>query len=131
MLNCGLELGLQHCLYMGPAEHRATKIPGLTLYRRTGPTAPCSATYEPGVTVIAQGRKRVNLGQTTFMYGESRYLLTSVDLPIVSQIVEASEAAPCLAMSLKLEVPVVRELLNRDDIQVCRTGVRRSRDGDR
>jgi AraC-like DNA-binding protein len=40
-------------------------------------------------------------------------------LPIVSQIIEASEEAPCLAMSLKLEMPVVRELLNREEIQVA------------
>jgi AraC-like DNA-binding protein len=73
-------------------------------------------TYEPGVTVMGQGSKRVVLGQTTFLYGESRYLLTSVDLPIVSQIVEASEEAPCLAMSLKLEMPVIRELLSREEI---------------
>src|SRR4029077_20032391 len=79
----------------------------------------CSATYEPGVTVIAQGRKRVDLGRTTFIYGESRYLLTSVDLPIVSQIVEASEAVPCLAMSLKLEMPMIRELLSREEIQLA------------
>ena len=91
----------------------------MTLHRRTAPTAPCSMTYEPGVTVIAQGRKRVDLGRTTFIYGESRYLLTSVDLPIVSQIVEASEAAPCLAMSLKLEMPMVRELLSQEEIQVA------------
>jgi hypothetical protein len=106
-------------LYMGSAENRATGIPGVTLHRRTAPTAPCSATYEPGVTVIAQGRKRVDLGRTTFIYGDSRYLLTSVDLPIVSQIVEASVEAPCLAMSLKLEMPVVRELLNHEEIQVA------------
>jgi AraC-like DNA-binding protein len=105
-------------LYMGPAENRATEIPGVTLHRRTAPTAPCSATYEPGVTVIAQGRKRVDLGGTTFIYGEARYLLTSIDLPIVSQITEASEEAPCLAMSLKLEMPVVRELLSCEQIQV-------------
>src|SRR5580698_8129859 len=105
--------------YMGSAENRATEIPGVSLHRRTAPTAPCSATYEPGVTVMAQGRKRVTLGQTTFMYGESRYLLTSVDLPIVSQIVEASEEAPCLAMALKLEMPVIRELLRQDEIQVA------------
>ncbi len=91
----------------------------MTLHRRTAPTAPCSATYEPGVTVIAQGRKRVDLGRTTFTYGESRYLLTSLDLPIVSQITEASEQVPCLAMSLKLEMPVIRELLIREDIQVA------------
>lgn len=76
-------------------------------------------TYEPGVTVIAQGRKRVELGRTTFIYGESRYLLTSVDLPIVSQIMEASEETPCLAMSLKLEMAMVRELLSREEIQVA------------
>jgi len=105
--------------YMGSAENRATDIPGVTLHRRTAPTAPCSATYEPGVTVIAQGRKRVDLGRTTFTYGESRYLLTSLDLPVVSQITEASEAVPCLAMSLKLEMPVIRELLSREEIQVA------------
>jgi AraC-like DNA-binding protein len=113
------ELARKIALYMGSAENRATEIHGLALHRRTAPTAPCSATYEPGVTVIAQGRKRVDLGRTTFIYGESRYLLTSVDLPIVSQIVEASEEAPCLAMSLKLEMPVVRELLNHEGIQVA------------
>jgi AraC-like DNA-binding protein len=103
-------------LFMGSEENRATDIPGLTLHRRIAPTAPCSMTYEPGVTVMGQGSKRVVLGQTTFLYGESRYLLTSVDLPIVSQIVEASEEAPCLAMSLKLEMPVIRELLSREEI---------------
>jgi AraC-like DNA-binding protein len=114
-----VDLARKIAWYMGLEENRATEIPGLTLYRRTSPTAPCSATYEPGVTVIAQGRKRVDLGQTTFLYGESRYLLTSVDLPIVSQIVEASQEAPFLAMSLKLEMPVIRELLSREEIQVA------------
>ncbi len=104
---------------MGSAENRATEIPGMTLHRRTAPTAPCSGTYEPGITVIAQGRKRVDLGRTTFIYGESRYLLTSVDLPIVSQIVEASQEVPCLAMSLKLEMPVIRELLSLEEIQMA------------
>ena len=113
------ELARKIAAHMGPTEDRATDIPGVTLHRRTAPTAPCSATYEPGVTVIAQGRKRVDLGRTTFAYGESRYLLTSLDLPVVSQITEASEEAPCLAMSLKLEMPVIRELLSREEIQVA------------
>jgi len=113
------ELARKIAVQMGSTENRATPIPGLTLHRRTAPTAPCSATYEPGVTVIAQGRKRVDLGRNTFTYGESRYLLTSLDLPIVSQITEASEAVPCLAMSLRLEMPVIRELLSREEIQVA------------
>ncbi len=92
-------------------DNRATGIPALTLHRRSVPTAPCSMTYVPGVTIMAQGRKRVELGRNTFIYGESQYLLTSVDLPIVSQILEASEETPCLAMSLRLEMPLVREVL--------------------
>jgi AraC-like DNA-binding protein len=112
------ELARKIALFMGSAEHRATDIPGLTLHRRTAPTAPCPATYEPSVIVIAQGRKRVELGRNVFIYDASRFLLTSIDLPIVSRVIEASEAMPCLALALKLEMPVVRELLSREEIQV-------------
>jgi AraC-like DNA-binding protein len=70
------------------------------------------------VIVVAQGSKRVDLGQTTFTYNQSRFLLTSIDLPIVSQIVEASEAKPLLALALKIEMPVVRELLSREEVHV-------------
>ena len=112
------ELARKIALFVGPAENRATGIPGLTLHRRTAPTAPCSMTYEPGVTVIAQGRKRVDLGRTTFFYDASRFLLTSVDLPVVSRVIEASEKVPCLALALKLEMPMVRDLLSHEEIQV-------------
>ncbi|HLM97703.1 MAG TPA: AraC family transcriptional regulator [Bryobacteraceae bacterium] len=113
------ELAHKIALFIGSAENRATEIPGLSLRRRTAPTAPCSTTYEPGVTVIAQGRKRVELGRNIFIYDASRFLLTSVDLPVVSRVIEASEKMPCLALSLKLEMPVVRELLSREEIQVA------------
>lgn len=113
------ELARKIAAHMGSGEDRATDIPGVTLHRRTAPTAPCSATYEPGVTVIAQGRKQVDLGRTTFTYGESRYLLTSLDLPVISRITEATKETPCLAMSLKLEMPVIRELLSREEIHVA------------
>ena len=113
------ELARKVALSVGLAENRATEIPGLSLHRRTSPTAPCSMTYEPGVTVIAQGRKRVELGRTTFLYDASRYLLTSVDLPVVSRVIGASEEMPCLALSLKLEMSMVRELLGREEIRVA------------
>jgi AraC-like DNA-binding protein len=115
------ELARKIALFIGAAENRATDIPALTLHRRTAPTGPCSMTYQPGVTVIAQGRKRVELGRNVFIYDASRFLLTSVDLPVVSRVIEATERAPCLALSLKLEMPVVRELLSREEIEVAET----------
>lgn len=104
--------------FIGARERLITDVPGLLLAKRTTPTTPCSTTYEPSLIIVAQGRKRVDLGHATFIYDESRFLLTSADLPIVSQVVEASEAAPCLAMAVKLEMAVVRELLSREDIRV-------------
>src|ERR1039457_5961317 len=115
------ELARKIAFFVGSAENRATEIPSVTLHRRTAPTAPCSMTYQPSATVIAQGRKRVELGQNIFIYDSSRFLLTSVDLPVVSRVIEASEETPCLALSLKLEIPVVRELLSREEIQLAET----------
>lgn len=112
------ELARKIAWFIGSAERQLTQVPGLLLARRTAPTTPCSGTYEPSVIVVAQGRKRVDLGQTTFIYDESRFLLTAVDLPIVSQVIEASEAQPCLALALKLEMPMVRELLSREEIHL-------------
>jgi AraC-like DNA-binding protein len=67
---------------------------------------------------MVQGRKRVDLGSTSFTYGPSQFLLTAIDLPVVSRIVEASEERPCLALSLKIGMPMVRELLGREEIHV-------------
>jgi hypothetical protein len=95
------ELARKIAWFIGSSESRITEVPGLLLVRRTAPSAPCSGTYTPSVIVVAQGSKRVDLGQTTFIYDQSRFLLTSIDLPIVSQVVEASEAKPLLALALK------------------------------
>jgi AraC-like DNA-binding protein len=111
------ELARQIASFIGPKEKLITDVPGLLLSRRTAPTAPATATYEPSLAVVAQGRKRATLGGTTFIFDESRYLLTSLDLPVICNVIEASEAVPYLCFVLKLEMPVVRELLSREEIQ--------------
>ncbi len=112
------ELAEKIAWFIGSSERQVTQIPGMVLVRRTAPTAPCSGTYTPSVIVVAQGSKRVDLGQMRFIYDQSRFLLTSIELPIVSQIVEASVAKPLLAVAIQLEMPVVRELLNRGEVHV-------------
>ena len=99
------------------AGAQATAIPGLTLYRRTTPTPCYPATYEPSLTVFAQGRKCITLGGTTYLCDESTFLLSSVDLPVVSQIVAASEEVPLLSLHLKLDMAAVREILSKDEFR--------------
>lgn len=110
------ELAQRIAQFMGSAEMLQTAIPGLTLYRRTSPTAPLSVTYEPSLAIVVQGRKRVELRRKTFIYDAWRFLLTSVDLPVLSHVIEASEASPYLCLRLKLEIRIVGELLSRGEI---------------
>jgi AraC-like DNA-binding protein len=111
------ELARKIAFLVGSKEKLITGIPGLLLSRRTAPTAPTSATYEPSLAVVAQGRKQATLGGATFIFDESRYLLTSLDLPVICNVIEASEEVPYLCFVLKLEIPVVRELMSREEIQ--------------
>jgi hypothetical protein len=69
--------------------------------------------------VVAQGKKQVKLGQNTFIYDPSRFLLTSIDLPVVSRVVEATEETPCLVLLLKLEMATIREMLSLEEIHVA------------
>jgi AraC-like DNA-binding protein len=96
----------------GPVD---TALPGLVLSRRTAPSECFCTTYEPELVVFAQGEKRISVGGTTHLCDGSNFLLTSVDLPVESQIIGASRSEPYLALVLKLEMPVVREILSQDE----------------
>ncbi len=93
----------------------ATAIPGMVLSRRNEPSACSSAAYQPELVVFAQGAKRIIVGGVTHECDESTFLLTSVDLPVISQITRASAEEPFLCFVLRLEMPVVREILSQEE----------------
>jgi AraC-like DNA-binding protein len=97
------------------AGAHATAILGLTLYRRTAPSPCYPAMYEPSLNVFVQGRKRIALAGTTYLCDESTFVLSSIDVPIVSQIVAASEDVPLLSLLLKLDMAVVRQILSQEE----------------
>jgi AraC-like DNA-binding protein len=97
---------------------KQTEVPGLNLYRLSAPSPCTSATYEPRLILFLQGKKRIDVGKTTYLCGESSLLVTSVDLPVVSQVIQASQQEPILALILKLEMPVVREILNQEEFDI-------------
>lgn len=94
----------------GP-DRLETAIAELSLFRRDEPTPPMSGMYEPSVCLIAQGAKRVLLGDDAFVYDARRYLITAVHLPTVVQIVEASREKPCLGLMLKLDQREISRLM--------------------
>ena len=63
--------------------------------------------HEPSLLLIPQGKKRVDLGKQSYVFGESTFLLTSIELPIVSRVSVASVEKPYLAFFLKLDMGIV------------------------
>src|SRR5579862_2292816 len=100
------------------AAELSTGVPGLTLYRSTAPTAPNPCTYEPSLLLIPQGKKRVDLGKQSYAFGESTFLLTSIELPIVSRVSVASVEKPYLAFFLKLDMGIVRDVLHTEEVRI-------------
>jgi len=92
-------------------ELHTTAVPGLSLFQRREPTEPLTGIYEPSICLVAQGAKRVRLGDETFLYDAQHYLLTSVHLPTVVQIIEASPARPYLGLKLSFDLREVSRLM--------------------
>lgn len=92
-------------------EQPETAIPGLSLYRRYEISPPVNIMYEPRICVIAQGAKRVMLGEDTYVYDAYHYLISSVHLPTVVQIIEASQEKPYLGLILRLDQRELSQLM--------------------
>ena len=95
----------------GQLRQQPTAIPGLTLYRADQPNRPMNTIYRPTLCVIAQGRKRVVLGERIIEYDASKYLVVTVDLPVSGCVVEASADSPYLGLSLDLDPAIIADLL--------------------
>jgi AraC-like DNA-binding protein len=88
-----------------------TPLEGLRVAIADAPTPPVSAVYEPVFALIAQGAKRTVLGETIFEYQSGQYLVASVELPIIGQVVRASRRQPYLSLGLTLHPPAIATLL--------------------
>ncbi|AGP38038.1 AraC family transcriptional regulator [Sorangium cellulosum] len=89
----------------------ATVVKGMSLIRASRPSEPLHTVYKPMVCLIAQGRKQVMLADEVVVYDPARYLVVTVDLPLVGQVLVASRERPYLCLALDLEPGDVGALL--------------------
>jgi AraC-like DNA-binding protein len=109
-------------------ELQTTAVPGLSLFRRDEPTEPISAIYDPSICVVAQGAKRVILGDDdSYVYDARHYLITSVHLPTVVQIIDASHEKPYLGLMLRLDMREISQMMVDSNLPAPR--VQQSRRG--
>ena len=107
------------------ANHRLeTSVHGLLLVRYEAPTQPNSCVYEPCICLVAQGAKRVMLGDDEYVYDANHYLISSVGLPVVANVVETSPEVPLLGLALKLDMHMLAQMMVDSNLPISHPVVR-------
>jgi AraC-like DNA-binding protein len=114
-------LGKNIARWTDQSEVVETAISGLLLYQHEKPTELRSALYEPCMCLVAQGAKRVLLGDDSFVYDSRHYLITSVHLPTMVQIYEASQEKPCRGLVVKLDQREISQMMADSNLPPPRT----------
>ena len=112
----GSGLAARIARWTGDRNRLDTPIQGLTLHRWETPTEPTSYMLAPSICLIGQGRKRLFLGEDSYVYDAHRFLITSVDLPVVTQIIEADRQKPYLGLTMELDLRVIAQLMLDNNI---------------
>lgn len=120
-----LAQSIQH--WTGSQNHLDTAVPGLRFSHWDSPTRPQSYTHKPSICLIAQGSKRVILGDEQYLYDANSFLISSVDLPVVANIVNATPEKPYLGAILEIDLQEISQLIVDSDVPLI--GSRQSSKG--
>ncbi|BCG47223.1 Transcriptional regulator, AraC family [Citrifermentans bremense] len=98
-----------------------TAIPGLTFFHHNHPTEPGIGVHEPSVCVVAQGAKKIHLEDETFIYDANNYLIASVHMPTIYQVISATPEEPYLGLLLKFDMRELSQLMIDSNLPSPRT----------
>ncbi len=96
--------------------------PGIFIYQSSKPTESDISVLKPALCVIAQGRKDVMLNDESFHYDSGHYLISTLDLPIMSNVSEASPEKPYLNFRIDLDPALVASVMLEAKIEVGKGG---------
>ena len=104
---------LKRCIerFTGRDGVHRTAIAPLSLSRASAPSQPVQTIHEPALGILAQGSTRVMLADEVYRYDAAHFVLASVDLPVTSQVIEASPDSPYLALRIALDPGQVGEVI--------------------
>ncbi len=93
-----------------------TSINSLFFIRESNITDPKYRVYKPSLCIVVSGVKELLLGNESFKYGPGNYLVSSVDLPVTGQVIEATPSAPYLSLKLEFNPSQILEILTDTEI---------------
>ncbi|MDR6879418.1 AraC-like DNA-binding protein [Bacillus sp. 3255] len=90
-------------------------IPALFLIHHSKETHPVYRVYKPSFCFIAQGLKEILLAQERYEYGPANYLVSSMNLPVIGQVIKASADTPYLSLKLEFTSDQIFEVLKESE----------------
>lgn len=99
-----------------------TAIEGVLVSATHAPTQPTASQTGTVMALVAQGAKRLAIGDRRHEYSAGQYLVASVDLPITGHFSEASSDEPALGFGLVLRPAVIATLLLQAPAQSVASG---------
>ena len=99
-------------------------IPGIVLGRFSRPTERVYSVFKPSFCIIAQGSKQVLLGNETLRYDPEHYLISTVALPVITNVVKATEIEPYLGFQLYLDPTIVASVMMESGIETKKSDSR-------
>jgi len=94
-----------------PEDGVVQPLAGLFLARASKPRERLHSVVKPSFCVIAQGSKEVLLGESRYVYDPDHYLIATLELPRVSQVLEASLERPYLSFRLELDPALLGSMM--------------------
>lgn len=92
-------------------DYVVTAVPGLSVFKKIDATEPLVGFYEQSVCLIAQGAKHVQLANEQYCYDTEHYLFSGIHLPVVAQVIGASEEQPYLGLKLTFDYQEITQLM--------------------
>lgn len=103
-----------------PAEGRNPVADNIYLFKHLNPTLPAHGVFTASICVVAQGAKEIQLGDDTYRYDPSNFILASLDVPIVGRVVKASDDEPFLCMKLEFDPTMIASVCVEAGIPAAR-----------
>lgn len=92
-----------------------TTIEKLGVFRESEPHSLKPRLYDPFIIFLAQGRKRVRLGDVSYEYNPGHFLVTLAPIPVECQVIEASPESPLAGIGIALDRQRMLQVLMKMD----------------
>lgn len=93
-----------------------SRLKGVRLFKSTQPLPRKPVVYDPGICIVAQGRKIGYLGDHVFPYDANNYLVVSVTMPFECETF-ASPEEPLLGLCIDVDLAQLHDLIGRLGLQ--------------